>query len=98
MSVCRSFTILRTIYLLSSHHLRLSDLKTELGQELRFASEDEIVYLFRECDRGAIPPVDTCSGIDALIDDDMERKQDIYLESGDHAVLVQIRGRNFAPP
>ena len=40
----------------ASNHLRLSDLKSELGQELRLASEDEIVNVFRDCDRGAIPP------------------------------------------
>jgi Ala-tRNA(Pro) deacylase len=80
----------------ASHHLRLSDLKTELGQELRLASEDEIVQVFRDCDRGAIPPVGSCYGIDVIIDDDMDRQQDIYFEAGDHATLVHMKGDEFA--
>jgi Ala-tRNA(Pro) deacylase len=79
----------------ASHHLRLSDLKSELGQELHLASEDEIVQVFRDCDRGAIPPVGSCYGIDVIIDDDMARQPDIYFEGGDHATLVHIKGDDF---
>jgi Ala-tRNA(Pro) deacylase len=79
----------------ASHHLRLSDLKSELGQELHLASEDEIVQVFRDCDRGAIPPVGSCYGIDVIIDDDMARQPDIYFEGGDHATLVHITGDDF---
>jgi Ala-tRNA(Pro) deacylase len=63
---------------------------------VRLASEDEIVQIFRDCDRGAIPPVGSCYGIGVIIDDDMERKQDIYFEGGDHATLVHIKGNDFA--
>ena len=80
----------------ASNHLRLSDLKSELGQELRLASEDEIVNVFRDCDRGAIPPVGSCYGIDVIIDDDMGRKQDIYFEGGDHATLVHMKRDDFS--
>lgn len=79
----------------ASHHLRLPDLKTELGLKLRLASEDCIVQVFRDCDCGAIPPVDSCYGIDVIIDDDMARKQDISLEGGDHATPVHIKGCDF---
>jgi Ala-tRNA(Pro) deacylase len=80
----------------ASHHLRLSDLKMELGQELRLASEDEIVEVFRDCDRGAIPPVGTCYGLDVIVEDSVERQPDVYFEGGDHATLVHVKGGDFA--
>jgi len=80
----------------ASHHLRLSDLKTELGQELRLASEDEIVEVFRDCDRGAIPPVGSCYGLNVIIENDMDRQRDIYFEGGDHATLVHMKAEDFA--
>ena len=80
----------------ASHHLRLSDLKTELGQELRLASEDEIVGVFRDCDRGAIPPIGSCYGLEVIIENSMDEQQDVYFEGGDHATLVHIRGDDFA--
>ena len=80
----------------ASHHLRLSDLKTELGQELRLASEDEIVGVFRDCDRGAIPPIGSCYGLKVIIENSMDGQQDVYFEGGDHATLVHIRGDDFA--
>jgi len=80
----------------ASHHLRMSDLKTELGQELRLASEDEIVEVFRDCDRGAIPPVGSCYGLNVIIENDMDRQRDIYFEGGDHATLVHMKADEFA--
>jgi Ala-tRNA(Pro) deacylase len=79
----------------ASHHLRLSDLKMELGQELRLASEDEIVEVFRDCDRGAIPPVGACYGLDVIVENSMERQPDVYFEGGDHATLVHVKGDDF---
>ncbi|MBF9195596.1 aminoacyl-tRNA deacylase [Microvirga terrestris] len=80
----------------ASHHLRLSDLKTELGQKLRLASEDEIVEVFRDCDRGAIPPVGSCYGLNVIIENDMDRQRDIYFEGGDHATLVHMKAEDFS--
>ena len=38
----------------ASHHLRLSDLKMELGHALHLASEDEVGEVFRDCDFGGL--------------------------------------------
>jgi Ala-tRNA(Pro) deacylase len=80
----------------ASHHLRLSDLQTELGQELRLASEEEIAEVFRDCDRGAVPPVGSCYGLDVIIDDSIDEQQELYFEGGDHATLVHVTGAEFA--
>jgi hypothetical protein len=44
----------------ASHHIHLSDLRMQLGDKVDLASEDEIAQLFRDCARGAVPPVGEC--------------------------------------
>lgn len=80
----------------ASHHLRMPDLREELGRETNLASEEEIGLIFRDCDRGAIPPVGPCYGLNVIIDESIERQPDIYFEAGDHATLVHMKGDAFA--
>ena len=53
----------------ASHHLRLSELSTQLGTKLDLASEREIEQLFADCAQGAIPPVGECYGLDVIVDE-----------------------------
>jgi Ala-tRNA(Pro) deacylase len=80
----------------ASHHIQLSDLKVELGREVHLATEPEIGQVFRDCDRGAIPPVGACYGLNVIIDDSIARQPDLYFEGGDHATLVHMSGSEFA--
>jgi Ala-tRNA(Pro) deacylase len=41
----------------ASHHLRLSDLRTTLGDNVDMADETEISQLFRDCAHGAVPAI-----------------------------------------
>ena len=47
----------------ASHHLRLSDLRTTLGDSVQMANEGEIHQLFRDCARGAVPAIGKCYGL-----------------------------------
>ena len=80
----------------ASRHIRLPELKTELGQGVELATEQEIEQLFGDCDRGAVPPVGACYGLDAIVDDTVDRQQDVYFEGGDHATLVHMSRAEFA--
>jgi Ala-tRNA(Pro) deacylase len=86
----------RLAVLPASCHLRLTDLKTELGQEIHLASESEVAEIFRDCDRGAVPAVGSCYGLDVIIDDSIGQQQELYFEGGDHATLVHMDGVEFA--
>ncbi|MGL5165106.1 MAG: aminoacyl-tRNA deacylase [Afipia sp.] len=46
----------------ASHHLRLSELRTKLGDNVDMADETEINQLFRDCAHGAVPAVGKCYG------------------------------------
>ena len=52
--------------------------------------------LFDDCERGAIPAVGECYGLDTLVDDSIEEQPEIYFEGGDHATLVRMSSRQFA--
>lgn len=80
----------------ASRHLHLSALKSQLGHKVDLASEDEIERLFGDCERGAIPALGQCYGLDVIVDDSIDPRRDIYMEGGDHATLIRMDGEEFA--
>ncbi|MGK9167693.1 YbaK/EbsC family protein [Inquilinus limosus] len=80
----------------ASHHLRLSDLKTQLGRDVDLASETEIDEIFRDCAHGAVPPVGRCYGLNTIVDDSIQEQPEVYLEGGDHATLLHMSQTQFA--
>jgi Ala-tRNA(Pro) deacylase len=80
----------------ASHHVRLPDLRMQLGGDVDLASEREIAQLFRDCAYGAVPPVGDCYGLDVIVDDSIEEQPEVYMEGGDHATLVCMSHAQFA--
>jgi len=80
----------------ASHHLRLSDLRTTLGDSVQMANEGEIHQLFRDCARGAVPAIGKCYGLDIIVDDSIETQPEIYMEAGDHETLLHLTHAQFA--
>jgi Ala-tRNA(Pro) deacylase len=80
----------------ASHHIRLQDLRMQLGLDVDLATEHEIEELFQDCVLGAIPPVGECYGLDTVVDDSIEEQPEVYLEGGDHATLVHMSHAQFA--
>jgi Ala-tRNA(Pro) deacylase len=79
----------------ASHHIHLPALRMQLGDTIDLASEDEIAQLFCDCERGAVPPVGECYGLDVVVDDSIEAQPEIYMEGGDHATLIHLGRGQF---
>jgi Ala-tRNA(Pro) deacylase len=79
----------------ASHHLRLSELRTKLGDNVNIANETEINQLFRDCAHGAVPVVGKCYGLDLIVDDSIEAQPEIYMEAGDHETLLHLSHEQF---
>jgi Ala-tRNA(Pro) deacylase len=79
----------------ASHHLRLSELRTTLGDNVDMASEAEINQLFRDCVYGAVPAVGKCYGLSTIVDDSIEAQPEIYMEAGDHETLLHLSHAQF---
>jgi Ala-tRNA(Pro) deacylase len=80
----------------ASRHLHLSALKIQLGHKVDLATEEEVAKLFDDCERGAVPPVGECYGLDVIVDDSIDTQREIYMEAGDHATLIRLDGEQFA--
>jgi Ala-tRNA(Pro) deacylase len=80
----------------ASHRLRLSELRTKLGDDVDMADETEIDQLFRDCAHGAVPAVGKCYGLNLIVDDSIEAQPEIYMEAGDHETLLHMSHAQFA--
>jgi len=80
----------------SDYHVHLGRLHQHLGTEVGLATEEELVRLFPDCDRGAIPPLGAAYGVRTLVEKSLMRQANVYFESGDHRHLVKLSGEQFA--
>jgi Ala-tRNA(Pro) deacylase len=80
----------------ASHHIRLPDLKLQVGDDVDLADEREIKRLFPDCALGAVPPIGDCYDLDVIVDDSIQEPSDIYLEGGDHTTLVHLNQAQFS--
>jgi Ala-tRNA(Pro) deacylase len=80
----------------TSHHLRLRDLRDQLGDNVEMAEETEIDPLFPDCAHGAVPPLGRCYALPLIVDDSIEAQPEIYMEAGDHETLLRISHAQFA--
>jgi Ala-tRNA(Pro) deacylase len=71
-------------------------LERQTGRRLVLASERELLDVFSDCVKGAVPPVGQAYGVDVVWDDSLSKCPEIYFEAGDHTDLVRIDGRDFA--
>ena len=80
----------------ASHHIRLPDLRQQVGDDVSLADETEIKRLFPDCAIGAVPAVGECYELDVIVDDSIQEQPEVYIEGGDHASLVHISQAQFA--
>jgi Ala-tRNA(Pro) deacylase len=80
----------------ASHHLRLTELRAQLGDNVDMANEAEINQLFRDCANGAVPAVGKCYGLNIIVDESIEAQPEVYMEAGDHETLLHLSHAQFA--
>ena len=83
------------VVLPTSRLLNLKELESWLKQSVELATEEELSALFPDCDTGAVPPIGAAYGLKAVVDESLERQEDIYFEGGDHRTLVHLSGTEF---
>ena len=80
----------------ASHHLRMSELRARLGDDVDMANEHEVNRLFADCAHGAVPAVGACYGLNVIVDDSIQTQPEIYMEAGDHETLLHFTHAQFA--
>ncbi len=72
-------------------HVNLFALRELLDTSgLTFATENDMEYIFRDCERGALPIIGPAFGLSTAVDDELLDQGDIYFEAGDHEHLVHL--------
>lgn len=79
----------------ATHRVDPVQLKYRLHRPLVQAGEHELSDLFRDCAKGAVPPVGQAYGLEVVWDDSLSACSDIYFEAGDHTDLVHVSGKDF---
>jgi Ala-tRNA(Pro) deacylase len=81
----------------ASRHVNPMALQQLLGgSEVSLANEDEMPYIFRDCETGALPIVGMAFGVKTAFDDELLGLPDVYFEAGDHEHLVHLDHEAFA--
>jgi Ala-tRNA(Pro) deacylase len=80
----------------ASHHLRMTNLRERLGDDVDMASERELNELFIDCAHGAVPAAGRCYGLDVIVEESMQKEPEIYIEAGDHETLLHMSRAQFA--
>lgn len=74
----------------------VGELARLLGRkELHLADEERIAMLFHDCDRGAVPSIGMAWGVETIVDDELETRDIVYLEGGDHEQLLRMSHDQF---
>src|SRR5262249_56268886 len=80
----------------ASHHIRLPELRQQIGDDVALADESEIKRLFPDCAIGAVPAIGECYDLYVIVDDSIQEQPEVYLEGGDHTSLIHISQAPFA--
>ncbi len=79
----------------AEHHVNIAALNHLLHRKLELATEEEIASLFSDCEDGAIPPIGDAYGIEAVVDQNLDQQDDVYIEAGNHDDLLHLKGDSF---
>ena len=72
-------------------------LATLAGAEtIRLAREEELAWLFPDCERGAMPPLGPLYKQRVFVDDRLAAEKQIVFNAGTHADAVRMRYADFA--
>ena len=89
-----------TAYLLavlpSTHRIELDRLATILGvKELRIATEAEVMKIFNDCERGALPPFGRLYGLTTIVDSSLAAGAEIVFVANSRHEGVRMRFRDY---
>lgn len=79
----------------ATHQLDIGRVNRVLGKQMVLTNEEELEAAFSDCEVGAVPPFGEAYGIETLLDISLADQSELFLESGDHSVLIRLDGKTF---
>ena len=76
--------------------VQLAEISRMLGRHaLRLSDEAKIGAMFSDCELGAVPAFGMAWGLETVVDEELERNPQVYVESGDHESLLRMSSTQF---
>lgn len=79
----------------ASRYVSVGALSRKLRRTLALAREEGLPPVFKDCERGAIPPLGPAYGLPTVVDDNLVGQPEVYFEAGDHEELIRVSGEQF---
>ena len=79
----------------ANHYVKINEVNMMLNRRMGLATQAELDHLFTDCDQGAIPPIGNAYGMTTIIDYNLDKCDDVYIEAGNHTDLLHISGSEF---
>ena len=79
----------------ATHKVDVKLLEDELGGPIRLATEQEIAWMFRDCEWGVRMPFGRLYGVSTLLEDGVGRDSEIVFEAHFHAQTIRMACRDF---
>jgi Ala-tRNA(Pro) deacylase len=80
----------------ATHRLDRWALSEIIRRPFFLAEESDFAVLFRDCRRGAVPPIGEAYGVHTIVDQALLGQPEIYFESGDHESVIRVSADAFA--
>lgn len=79
----------------ASSRVQIKHMREITDSSMKLASEQELQQQFKDCEKGAIPPVGQAYEMDMIWDSKLGEMPDLYLEAGDHETLIHLEQDAF---
>jgi len=85
------FGVASLLILPASRKISLANLKSMLGaKSVRLLSENEIAFLFPDCEVGSIPPFRHWSGTELWMDLALQGNKELLFQGGNHETAIRM--------
>lgn len=77
------------------HLIDFQKLSSVTGNDIELASEDEVAYLFPECEVGAEPPFGNWHGLPVVADEILNEDHQIVFNGGTHTDAIRMKFSDY---
>jgi Ala-tRNA(Pro) deacylase len=79
----------------ATHRIDVNTLGEALGGPVRLATEQEIGWIFRDCEWGVVPPFGTLYGLHTLLEDSIAPDAIMIFETQTHVEAVRLKCSDY---
>ncbi len=79
----------------AEHILDFAALEALLGRKLAPVPVEQLHQVFSDCEPRCCPPAAAAYGLDAVLDEQVDTRSEVFFEPGNHSSLIRIDGAEF---